>query len=115
MFKLPVCPYCKTVYRYKDTVNAVRKKENECYHCHKKFKAKIFPYILIEAVVFIALSIGMNLLILSRMSSFNLLPLFASTIGFLLIIILLIPFFTCFKKSEEDEKTFQNKGNKRKK
>lgn len=104
MFKLPVCPHCKTVYRYKDTVNAIKQRDNECYHCHKKFKAKIFPYVLVEALILIALSIGANLFILSRLSTFNLFPLFAVTIGFLLIIIVLLPFFTHFKKTEEDKR-----------
>lgn len=111
MFKLPVCPHCKTVYRYKDTVNAIKEKDNVCYHCHKKFKAKIFPYILVEAILLIALSIGANLLILSRLSTFNLFPLFAVTTGFLLIIIVMIPFFTRFLKTEDEKNT----GNKRKK
>ncbi len=104
MFKLPVCPHCGTVYRYQDTANAVKKKHNECYHCHQRFKAKIFPYVLVEAVILIALSIGANLLILSRMTAFNLFPLFAVTIGFLLLIIVFIPFFTHFIKTEETKK-----------
>lgn len=107
MFKLPVCPYCGTVYRYKDTKNAILKKETECYHCHRQFKAKLFPYVLVEAVILIAVSIGANLLILSRMTSFNLFPLFAVTIGFLLIIILLIPFFTHFIKTDNESKKNQ--------
>ncbi len=103
MFKLPVCPHCGTVYRYKDTKNAIINKENECYHCHNKFRIKLFPYVLIEAVALIAISIGINLLILSRMSSFNLIPLFVITIGILVIVILLVPFFTHFVKTEKEK------------
>lgn len=101
MFKLPVCPYCGTVYRYHDTKNAIVKKEHECYHCHQHFKVKLFPYVLIEAVILLAVSIGINLLILSRLTTFNLFPLFAVTIGILLIILLLVPFFTHFSKTED--------------
>ena len=104
MFKLPVCPHCGTVYRYKDTVKELRKKDNECYHCHKEFKAKFFPYCLVEAIVLIAACIGMNLLILSRLSNLNPIPLFAVTLVFILLIIVLIPFFTRFKKTEDLKK-----------
>ena len=104
MFKLPICPHCGTVYRYRDTEKAIRQKDNECYHCHKRFKAKIFPYMLVEAIVFVVISIGFNLLILSRMYRFSFVPLFAVTLVFLLIIRLLIPFFTHFKKTESSEK-----------
>lgn len=104
MFKLPVCPYCGTVYRYKDTKNAILKKDTECYHCHQQFKIRLFPYVLAEAAVLIAMCIGVNLLILSRLSSFDLFPLFAVTIGVLLIIILLVPFFTHFIKTDSKQK-----------
>ena len=122
MFKLPVCPHCGTVYRFRDTVKAVAQKENVCYHCQKKFKAKFFPDILVAAAIAIAASIGMNLLILSRITSFNLFPLFAVTIGLLLLVILVIPFFTRFKKIEEAPKypkqrslqNHQKSGNKKK-
>lgn len=104
MFKLPVCPHCGTVYRYKDTKNAIVNKENECYHCHKTFRIRIFPYVLIEAIALIAVSIGLNLLILSRMSSLNLIPLFLITFGILIIILILVPFFTHFVKTEDKKK-----------
>ena len=104
MFKLPVCPHCGTVYRYKDTKNAIVNKENECYHCHKTFRIRIFPYVLLEAIALIAVSIGLNLLILSRMSSLNLIPLFLITFGILMIILILVPFFTHFVKTEDKKK-----------
>ena len=104
MFKLPVCPHCGTVYRYQDTVKAIGNKENECYHCHKSFRVKLFPDILVEAAVLIVVSIGLNLLILSRSDTLNLLPLFLTTIPLLLLILALIPFFSRFKKSEKKRK-----------
>ena len=104
MFRLPICPHCGAVYRYKDTKDAIKKKENECYHCHQKFRVKHFPYILVGALLPLALCIGLNIFILSRMEKLQLIPLFAVTLGFLLIIYLIIPFFTKFKKSEEKRK-----------
>ncbi len=103
MFRLPICPHCGTVYHYKEVKNAVKKKENTCYHCNKKFKAGLFPGILIAAVIPIALSILLNLVMLNRMQEMQLLPLFAVTLAFLLIIYLIIPFFVSFKKSGDNE------------
>lgn len=104
MFRLPVCPHCGTVYRYKDTKEAIRKKENVCYHCKKKFLAKRFPYIFVGALIPLVLCIVINIVILSRMENLQLLPLFGVTLVFLLIIYIIIPFFTKFKKSEEKDK-----------
>ena len=102
MFRLPVCPYCGTVYRYRDTKEAVRNKENTCYHCQKKFKAKIFPYLLIGAVIPLVCCIAVNIFLLTRMETLQLIPLFAVTLVFMLIIYLIIPFFTKFKKMKDD-------------
>lgn len=108
MFRLPTCPHCGTVYRYKDTKDAIRKKENVCYNCRRKFAAKRFPYIIISAILPLILCIGLNLFLLSRMERLQLLPLFAVTLVFLLLIYVIIPFFTKFKKSV-DEKEIKKK------
>ena len=104
MFKLPICPHCGTVYRYKDTKEAIKKKENECYHCHNSFRAKVFPYILVGAGLLLALCIAINIFMLTRMENLQLIPLFAVTLVFLLIIYLIVPFFTKFKKTEDNNK-----------
>ena len=105
MFRLPVCPHCGTVYHYKDTKSAVKNKENECYHCKKRFKARIFPYILIGALIPLTLCIGFNIFLLSRMERLQLVPLFIAALSAMLIIYLIIPFFTKFKKIEDSKKT----------
>ena len=112
MFHLPVCPHCGTVYRYKDTKQAIRKKDNTCYHCQKRFRARVFPYILVGAVLPLVLCIALNIFLLTRMTNLSLLPLFAVTLGFLLIIYIIIPFFTKFKKIEDEskDKNHQKKG-----
>lgn len=38
MLKLPVCPHCNAVYRYKELISM--KGTNNCYHCGKKFIVK---------------------------------------------------------------------------
>lgn len=72
----------------------------------------MFPTILVGAILPVALSIGLNIFLLTRMTKFRLLPLFAITIGFLLVIYIIIPFFTQFKKIEDEskEKNHQKKG-----
>ena len=112
MFHLPVCPHCGTVYRYKDTRQAIRKKDNTCYHCQKRFRAKLFPYILVGAIIPLVLCIALNIFLLTRMINLEILPLFAVTLGFMLIIYIIIPFFTKFKKIEDEskEKNHKKKG-----
>lgn len=105
MFRLPVCPHCGTVYRYRDVKKAQKQKENTCYHCKKGFRARLLPYVMVEALILLPLCIGFNILLLNRMSRLNLIALFAVTIGFLLIGYLVFPFFVAFQKTE---KTAQN-------
>ena len=109
MFKLPVCPHCGAVYRYGDTRKAVKSKINECYHCKKSFRVRILPYALVMALPLTAICVAMNIVLLSRMKQLSLLPLFAVTIAFLLIIWALIPFFLKFKKTDDTNKVKNNK------
>lgn len=112
MFHLPVCPHCGTVYRYKDTRQAIKNKDNTCYHCQKRFRARLFPTILVGAIIPLVLCIAINIFLLTRMTNLQLLPLFVVTLGFLLIIYIIIPFFTKFKKIEEEsnEKSQRKQG-----
>ncbi len=103
MFRLPVCPHCGTVYRYQDTKAAIRRKTNTCYHCEKSFRAKVFPSILVGAILPLILCVALNIFLMTRMQSLQLLPLFAVTLAFILLIILIIPFFTKFKKVSDEE------------
>ena len=64
----------------------------------------MFPYILVGAILPLALCIGLNIFLLTRMTDLQLLPLFGVTLGFMLIIYLIIPFFTKFKKIEYESK-----------
>ena len=111
MFKLPVCPHCGTVYRYKDVIGAVREssisgkdKRIICYHCDKPFQIKVFPGILILLAVWVALNIGTNLLLLSRMTSLNLIVLLGVTLFYMALAVLLVPFFLSFRKCEKKKK-----------
>ena len=69
----------------------------------------MFPYILVGAILPLALCIGLNIFLLTRMTDLQLLPFFGVTLGFMLIIYLIIPFFTKFKKIEDESKEQNNK------
>lgn len=108
MFRLPVCPHCGTVYHYQDTRKAIRNKENTCYHCQKKFRARMFPFILIGASLPLVICIAVNIFLLTRMKSLQLLPLFAVTLAAILIIYLIVPFFTKFRKLQQTDQKQEN-------
>ncbi len=54
---LPVCPYCKTIYRYGDVGSLVLKRTGSCYHCGKSFKIskKKLLILLLEFLILYAL------------------------------------------------------------
>lgn len=101
MFKLPKCPHCGTIYRYKDVKEALKKKDNTCYHCEKKFRARVFPGILAGAVLPVILAIAINIIMMTQMKNLELIPMFIVTVLFILLIFLLAPFFTKFENTEE--------------
>ena len=109
MFRLPVCPHCGTIYRYRDVWNAVRqskkprKDDNHCYHCEKKFNLS-FKGLWLWLMLWLLLSIGMNLLLLSQMTRLDLFVMFAATLGLMALAVALIPYFVAFKAAEEQTK-----------
>ena len=109
MFKLPVCPHCGTVYSYEEVKAAIKNKETTCYHCQKDFKAKRFPYVIVGAAIPVILCILVNIFLLSRMAVLQTMPLFAVTLIFVFVIYLIIPFFTKFKKIDDESKVYKAK------
>lgn len=99
MFKLPVCPYCHTVYSYDDVRKNRKKKSIKCYHCNKEFiqsKIKGFTYLII-LITFTAVII--NVLILSLMSDIinSAVPIFVVSVFEVILAFILTPFFTTYK------------------
>ena len=113
MFRLPVCPHCKTVYHYKETRKAVREKNFVCYHCKKKIRATLIPGIFVLGAIIVTLSILTNLLMLSSMTYLNLILLFVSTFLYLGLLYILIPFFASFKGDNTEQSRLKT-NNKRK-
>lgn len=99
MFKLPVCPHCKTIFRYKDVKKEAVKKECTCYHCGKKFrvsKKKILILFLIIALITAIFDVlALYMIADTSFIGLMILNIIAVTAGFFLI-----PYFTEFKKEK---------------
>lgn len=100
MFKLPVCPHCKTVYRYGDTIQAVKNKNNICYHCKKEFKARYISAIILLLAFAIIIGVAIDIAMLYKMIELNLVLLFIINIILIVVFCFLLPFFVKFKKTE---------------
>ena len=99
MFKLPVCPHCKTIYRYKDVKKEEVKKECTCYHCGKKFrvsKNKILILFLIIALITAIFDVlALYMIAGTSLIGMIIMNIIAVTAGFFLI-----PYFVEFKKEK---------------
>lgn len=51
MFKLPVCPHCKTIYRYKDVNRLLYKKSAKCYRCGKSFRVSRKKFLILFLII----------------------------------------------------------------
>lgn len=104
MFKLPVCPYCHTVYRYNRVRKIELKEKNKvCYHCKKEFKIeRIKGFLVLGAVVFV-LAVATNLFLLNSLETPDLTMPIVFTLIYVIIGLICIPFFINFKKAEKKE------------
>lgn len=101
MLKLPVCPYCNTIYRYDEVKKSTSKKSKICYHCNKEFKiSKKRIIILFIFVVLVAAAINVAQLYITP--TLNVLLLIVTNILLIIIGILLIPFFISYKQVKND-------------
>jgi len=119
MFRLPVCPHCGTIYRYKETSRIMRsgflkskdKKKNVCYHCKKSFRTAYLPGVLIPLAIWLALNITTNLIMLSRMDRLNLALMFITTVVYMALAFIALPFFIRFVPEEKINNKRNNKKN----
>ncbi|MGN1432714.1 MAG: TIGR04104 family putative zinc finger protein [Ruminococcus sp.] len=97
MFKLPVCPHCKTIYRYKDVKKELNKKESTCYHCGKKFKTSkkkiLILFLIIAFITAIFDVLALYMIAGTNLIGMIIMNIIAVTAGFFLI-----PYFVEFKK-----------------
>ena len=107
MLKLPICPYCHTVYSYKE-VKLITKKEKEiCYNCNKNFcisrkKGKYILLVIVSAVLILA-----DTFIIFTSENFNNISLYSMLIVNMLVVLLTVlffPFTVKFKKMPKHQK-----------
>lgn len=98
MFQLPVCPYCHTVYHYKEVRKTKNNKQQICYHCGKEFNIKKFPGILILWLIVIFSAVLLNVAVLMIMPVFNIIPLIAISFIAVILGLIFVPYFTAYKR-----------------
>lgn len=106
MFRLPVCPYCHTVYHYGEVKKIKNEKTCFCYHCKKKFKIKKAPGYFVLWSLFTIAAILINIAVLLIMPVFSIWPLIVISVLIEVLGILFIPYFVSYKKfdSKKDQK-----------
>lgn len=108
MLKLPVCPYCHTIYRYSEVKKSTSKKSKICYHCNKEFIiSKKGTIILFLIIVLIASVINVAQLYITP--TLNILLIMVTNIILIIIGILLIPFFISYKHIKKGINLRKNK------
>ena len=103
MFKLPVCPHCHTVYRYKDVRRVMNKKEQECYNCKKKMKISRKGFWIL-ALIAVLLSVGSTFLIFNIFQNTTAIAAYIATLLIIILGFFARPFFISFKSNESIEK-----------
>lgn len=104
MFQLPVCPYCHTVYRYKEVRKTKDEKMQKCYHCHKTFSISKFPGFLVLWLLVVISAVLLNIAVLLIMPAFNVIPLLVISFIAILLGLVFIPYFVKYKKIENKRK-----------
>ena len=96
MLKLPVCPHCHAVYRYKEVSN-MKQGIHFCYHCGKKFKVNKILYGSIFICIVCILLIAANLMILFSSEHFIALLIMLSDLAVVTAAVLMLPLTVVFK------------------
>lgn len=103
--KLPLCPYCKAIYRYGDVKRVTHNKSCECHNCGRKFSVSYIKgriiIILITAVILIAL----NLLLFNLVDGVTVISCLIINALFISLAVILFPFTVRFKKLDGEENT----------
>lgn len=105
MFKLPVCPHCKTIYRYGDVRKLIFRRKEKCYHCNNEFKVSKIKILILFLIVALITAI-FNLFQLYMIEDLSFMALMITNILFVTAGLFMIPFFISFKnlKNNTDKK-----------
>jgi NADH:ubiquinone oxidoreductase subunit K len=105
MFRLPVCPYCKTVYSYKEVRNNKNEKIIECYHCKNNFRVSNIKGYAVLPLIVATVAVTLNLIVLNLTADFisSIFPLVIISLTAALVFILFSPFFSGYKRIKNIE------------
>lgn len=93
MLSLPICPYCHTVYSYKEVKIITKKEKEKCYNCNKTFgvSSKKGKWLLILIVVIILIII--NTFVIFTSKSFNSISFYSMIFLDMAVLLLAFAFF----------------------
>ena len=99
MFRLPVCPHCRTVYHYGDVRKSKREKVIQCYHCNKNFVQSRKGFIILFAIA-AAVAVLINIMILSRNDDIigTIVPITIVSVIAVISAMIFAPYFITYKK-----------------
>ena len=106
MFRLPVCPHCKTVYYYNEVIKN-NEKISTCYNCKGRFrKSKVKGYLILFLIIAVV-TVAVNILIINfcRDILAALIPVFIFSIIMAILGFLISPFFVKYVPVGEVKKT----------
>lgn len=105
MLKLPVCPYCHTVYSYGEVRKNHRRKAIRCYHCKNDFRQSRNRGYFVLGTAAVIFAVVINIIILNMVSDIvsSIMPIVLVSLFAVVAALLLTPFFTAYVK-EDGEK-----------
>lgn len=116
LLKLPVCPYCKAIYRYGDVRKKTHDSTIKCHNCHKSFMVSYVKGRVILLLAAAVLLIAINVLMFNFINGVTLLGCLIFTAVFISLAVLLFPYTVRYKKIDgEEENEEQNDSTKKKK
>lgn len=97
MFKLPVCPSCKSTYYYKDVRKTLTEKNVKCKYCKKEIRVLKTRGKIIIGTSVLLLSVLINIFIIKYLNVYSVIPLLICTSLLIIIGIAIYPYFVNFK------------------
>ena len=104
MLKLPVCPYCHAIYKYREVQKSTKFKTAKCYHCKRVYKISYIPGRISILVVAGVLLMIFNVLILYTSKGINIFLMLIVTMLGIVAAVLLFPLTVFYQKINYSKK-----------
>lgn len=93
--RLPVCPFCGTIYRRGDIIRLIFNKSEACYHCGRQFKVKKnkLLFLLLELLI---LYVAADLLLINLVTTVA--ALYIINIVLVILGFVMIPYYIEFSE-----------------